>query len=302
VTNGIRLPFALSLIGHAVLLGLLALFVTRPPPLPLAQPTSGIVVTLAPNLPQAEAPPAPAWPMQPPSPSLLPAPPAPEPPPVAAVEPPSPAPPLPERPAVAAVEPPPARTVEPPIVEPEPPRKLALRPLRPERPVLREPERKLVMRPFRPVLRHPERPEQTEPSPPVPLSPTAQAAYPRIPAPAPQSGPPAQTANAKMPAPAAAVSEVSAGYRALLSAWLESHKRYPKQARESAEQGEAVLRFTVDRNGRIPRFAVIRSSGYPDLDAAVENMMRGASLPPFPADMPESSITVSVGIRFSLES
>jgi hypothetical protein len=36
VTNGIRLPFALSLIGHAVLLGLLALFVRRPPPAPKA--------------------------------------------------------------------------------------------------------------------------------------------------------------------------------------------------------------------------------------------------------------------------
>jgi periplasmic protein TonB len=103
------------------------------------------------------------------------------------------------------------------------------------------------------------------------------------------------------PAPAA-VSKVSAGYRALLTAWLESHKRYPEQARERGEKGEAVLQFTVDRSGRVLRFAVIRSSGYPDLDAAVENMMRDASLPPFAADMPEPSITVSVGIRFSLES
>jgi protein TonB len=63
-----------------------------------------------------------------------------------------------------------------------------------------------------------------------------------------------------------------------------------------------VLQFTVDRSGRVLGFAVIRSSGDPDLDAAVENMLRDASLPAFPADMPESSITVSVGIRFSLES
>ena len=30
-------------------------------------------------------------------------------------------------------------------------------------------------------------------------------------------------------------------------------------------------------------------------------MMRGAVLPPFPADMPQSRISVSVTIRFSLE-
>jgi periplasmic protein TonB len=62
-----------------------------------------------------------------------------------------------------------------------------------------------------------------------------------------------------------------------------------------------VLQFAVARSGRIEQFAVIKSSGYLDLDAAVEEMMRGATLPPFPADMPQSSITVSVTIRFSLE-
>jgi TonB family protein len=98
------------------------------------------------------------------------------------------------------------------------------------------------------------------------------------------------------------VSEVSAGYRALRSAWLERHKRYAEQPRERREQGKAVLQFTVDRSGRILGFAVIRSSSDPDLDAAVENVMRDASLQAFPADMPESSITVSVGIRFSLKS
>ena len=39
----------------------------------------------------------------------------------------------------------------------------------------------------------------------------------------------------------------------------------------------------------------------PDLDPGLEEMMRGATLPPFPADMPQSRISVSVTIRFSLE-
>jgi periplasmic protein TonB len=256
--NGIRLPFALSLVGHAVLLALLALFVTRPPP-PLLQPTSGIVVTVAPSPLQAGPAPAPAPPM-PPSPSP-PWPAPPEPSPVAAVEPPPPlSPPL--------SPPPPTPTAEPPIVEPAP-----------------LPPFKRALRRSQPVLRHP---EQAKPSPPAPESPT------------PQSAPPAQTAYARIPAPAPAVSEVSAGYRALLGAWLERHKRYPEQARERGEEGRAVLQFTVDRSGRVLDFAVIRSSGYPDLDTAVESMMRDALLPPFPADMPQSSLKVAVGIRFSL--
>ena len=82
---------------------------------------------------------------------------------------------------------------------------------------------------------------------------------------------------------------------------MNSHKRYPESAREHGEQGRAVLHFVVERNGRVTEFAVIKSSGYPDLDAGIEEMMRGATLPPFPADMPQSSISVSLSIRFSLE-
>jgi protein TonB len=160
---------------------------------------------------------------------------------------------------------------EPPILEPPP-----------------LPPRKPVVRPARPVLQRPLRPEQQPVSVPVP-------------APAPvQPAPTPQIAAARVPVPAAASTAVSPGYRALLGAWLESHKRYPESARERGEEGRAVLQFAVDRSGRVIDFAVIRSSGYPDLDAAVESMMRGASLPPFPADMSQSSIRVSVAIRFSL--
>jgi protein TonB len=102
-----------------------------------------------------------------------------------------------------------------------------------------------------------------------------------------------------VPAPVSSP-EASAGYRALLSAWLESHKRYPDAARQRGEEGRAVLRFSVDRSGRVLDFAVTSSSGYPDLDQSVEEMMRGATLPPFPTGMPQREMQVSVTIRFSL--
>jgi protein TonB len=122
---------------------------------------------------------------------------------------------------------------------------------------------------------------------------------PAQPAPAAVAAP--QTAYAPTPVPAPVPSsEISPGYRAILSAWLESHKRYPDSARQRGEQGRAVLRFAVDRVGRVLNFTVAQSSGYPDLDASIEEMMRGAVLPPFPASMTQPRIDISVTIRFSL--
>jgi TonB family protein len=111
--------------------------------------------------------------------------------------------------------------------------------------------------------------------------------------PRPSAAPPAEGGHpASQPIP-------SGGYRAALSAWLESHKHYPDSARQRGEEGSAVLRFRVDRWGRVLNYAVVSSTGYADLDAAVEAMMRGASLPPFPPDMPASELEVSVTVHFA---
>jgi len=133
-------------------------------------------------------------------------------------------------------------------------------------------------KPVQPVDRPP--PEMTLPLPVAPVP----AATPQV---------------ASLPPPAQAP-VISADYRSMLSNWLESHKRYPEDARQRGEEGRAVLRFRVDRNGRVLDYAVVSSTGYGDLDAAVESMMRGATLPPFPASMTSPEIEVSVTIRFGL--
>ncbi|MBV8133825.1 MAG: energy transducer TonB [Alphaproteobacteria bacterium] len=192
-------------------------------------------------------------------------------PPPVATPPPEPEPPPPDEPVAAVEPPPPVPEVPAPVVEPPPP------------PAPRKP----TVKPPKPV-RH--QLEQAAPSPtPAPSQPTPAA----VAAP--------QTAYAPTPVPAPVPStEVSPGYRALLSAWLENHKRYPDSARQRGEEGRAVLRFAVDRSGRVLDFAVAQSSGYPDLDASLEEMMSGALLPPFPASMTQPRIDVSVTIRFSL--
>jgi periplasmic protein TonB len=182
--------------------------------------------------------------------------------------------PQPDEPVAAIEPPPPAPEAPAPVVEPPPP------------PV---PHKPVVKHVPKPVMQHPEQPPPTS------------AFAPAQPPPAPASVAPQQTAMAPTPVPAPVPSpEVSPGYLALLSAWLNSHKRYPETARERGEEGRAVLHFDVDRSGRVLDFAVIKSSGYPDLDAAIEEMMRGATLPAFPAGMTEARLPVSVTIRFSL--
>ena len=203
---------------------------------------------------------------QPPVPAEIPPPQAETPPPE-----PEPMPPPPNEPVAAIEPPPPAPEAPAPVVETPPPA--------PPKPVVKPPPK--------PVRHHL---EQAAPNPtPAPSQPTQAA----VAAP--------QTAYAPTPVPAPVPSaEVSPGYRALLSAWLESHKRYPDSARQRGEEGRAILRFAVDRSGRVLDFAVAQSSGYPDLDSSIQEMMRGAVLPPFPVSMSQSRIDVSVTIRFSL--
>lgn len=109
-----------------------------------------------------------------------------------------------------------------------------------------------------------------------------------------------QLASLPFPHPIPAPPTVAPSYQAMLSSWLESHKHYPEDARRRGEEGRAVLRFRLDRYGRVLDYSVVSSTGFADLDASLESMMRGTLLPPFPPSMPQPEIEVSVAIRFDL--
>ena len=260
----IKLPLAFSVIGHTIGVALLILLVSRAPPVSEPIVKGGIEVVFAP-------PPAPE-----PAPVATP-PVEPEPPPTSVEPQPAPEPPQPQ-PSTATTEPlPPAPEAPPAASEPPPPHKLA------------------VKKPPKPVPRRQEMPRPTQAyAPPLPAQPVAPQSA-SVPAPRPQTAATATPVPAPIPSPQAV-----AGYRALLSAWLESHKRYPESARERGEEGHAMLRFLIDRTGRVLDYAITSSSGYTDLDHAGEEMMSGATLPPFPVGMLEPRMEVSVTIRFSL--
>jgi protein TonB len=172
-------------------------------------------------------------------------------------------------PPLPASEAPPAPIAEVPVAPPDQTITAEAPPLPPRKPVVRQ-QPKYVVR----------QPEPTRPAP-------AAFAAPRYST--------VQSAAASLPGPDPAVS-----YRAMISAWFESHKRYPDSARQRGEEGSVALRFRVDRFGRVVDYTLLTSTGYADLDQSVDQMMRGAQLPPFPAGMTEPQIEVSVPITFSL--
>jgi periplasmic protein TonB len=261
--TALRLPLAASVAGHSAGLAALVLLAAQLQPLPLPEPKA-VEVELAVLAPPLVPEPFPVM--------AEPQPPEPEPPPVAKEEPPP--------PSLEPEPPPPAVTAEPPP-PPPPPKRV----VQPKPPPPRPPPRVV-----REAPREPPEPLYRPPVMPMPMPQPAPTQMAAVPMPHPAPAPP--------PAPTGPV--VSAGYRAMLSAWLESHKRYPESARSRGEEGRAVLRFRVDRSGRLLNFAIAQSTGFPDLDAAINEMMRGANLPSFPADMTASDVDVSVTIRFGL--
>ena len=261
---GVRLTLTLSVVCHAAVLSALAWFGATAPPLRGSTDPNPVRVIF-------EPPPAPAAPVAPAPP---PAPPSPEPPALVAE------PEAPPAPDVTAMPPPPIAKPKPPVPEAKP---------KPSPPLARpETKRRVQPRPDPPPERAlPQyRPQSQEAALPPPVPPSWSPQPPRS-APAPSARPPAG-------------SQVTPGYRTALARWFAVHKRYPEGARARGEQGQAILRFRVDRYGRVLGYSIVRSTGYPELDAAVAAMMRGAQLPPFPQDMAASEIEVSVPVRFTV--
>ena len=184
-----------------------------------------------------------------------------------------------------------SRPADPSTIAALPPQELA----EPE-PVPPAPQKAVVRQPPKPVVHRP--PPQAIVSAPT----SAPSRFPEA--------PPAATGASQYPAGQSAAStampgrvpgpELTANYSAMISAWLEAHKRYPAYTRERGEEGSIALSFRVDRSGRVLDHTVLSSSGHADLDAGVDEMMRGAQLPPFPAGMTQSQIEVSVKLRFKL--
>jgi protein TonB len=260
-----RLPLTLSTAGHAIVFALLVLVVAEPSPLQIAV-KGGIEVVLGQSLSQPQALLAPEAASRPADPST-----------VAALPPQEIAEP---GPASATTEPSPdpvAEILTSDQAEPLPPPP-------PHKPAVTQPAKTVVRRPQpRAIASAPGRLAET------PQGATAASQY------AAGQSAAATALPATVPGP-----DPAANYGAMISAWLESHKQYPESARERGEEGGVKLRFRVDRFGHVLGYRLLESTGYADLDAGIDQMMRGAQLPPFPEGMAQSQIEAQVKLRFNL--
>lgn len=94
----------------------------------------------------------------------------------------------------------------------------------------------------------------------------------------------------------------AADYMALLQAWLEKHKEYPRQAQIHRQEGTALLFFIIDREGRVISYRVQQSSGHTILDREVEEMIeRAQPLPRMPDGMGQARLELIVPVQFRLK-
>jgi protein TonB len=116
-----------------------------------------------------------------------------------------------------------------------------------------------------------------------------------------ETAPSAVTVPASPAVPPRQAAAISPGWQSALSAWLHANKTYPDEARRRGDEGRAAVRFTVSRDGHVVEFQLLTTTGSPILDAAVERLLRGARLPPFPSGMDQDQVTVTLQIRYALE-
>ena len=190
-------------------------------------------------------------------------------------------------------------TPRPPVLEPPLPEPPASEPQPPFQPQTPLPEAEPPPPP-RDVQPPPRPPRVTRPTvvlrpPRLSPPPTVTTAQPAVSQPVASSAPPVKTA----PAPVAPL-VIDASWQASVAGWLASHKTYPEVARQRGEEGRVVIRFTIDRSGRVVDARVVGESGSALLDTAAMALVKGASFPPFPPTMSQERITITTMVRYTL--
>lgn len=93
----------------------------------------------------------------------------------------------------------------------------------------------------------------------------------------------------------------SKDYLALVQAWLERHKEYPRRAQLRRIEGQVTVRFVMDREGNLLSFKLERGSGFEILDNEAKAMVQRASpFPPLPAEMQQAQLELVVPVSFFL--
>ncbi|WP_305044834.1 energy transducer TonB [Geoalkalibacter sp.] len=110
---------------------------------------------------------------------------------------------------------------------------------------------------------------------------------------------------ASLPSPASPLVEdprISALRRAYLDALpplIRPYQRYPLPALRAGREGTVIVRFVLERDGRLRETAILQSSGDALLDqAAASAIARVPRFPAFPAELPDASLPIELPVRF----
>lgn len=91
-------------------------------------------------------------------------------------------------------------------------------------------------------------------------------------------------------------------YLTAVLARLQQAKRFPEQARARGEEGRAIVRLSIQRNGALAQASVTRSSGSALLDqAALETVRRAAPFPPLPPEIAGAALVLNAPMNFTIE-
>jgi TonB family protein len=70
-------------------------------------------------------------------------------------------------------------------------------------------------------------------------------------------------------------------------------------AQNQGQRGDVVVKFTIQRDGRVSTYEVARSSGSPVLDlAALRAVAQTRTLPPLPGQFPNPTLTVNLNFQY----
>lgn len=91
-------------------------------------------------------------------------------------------------------------------------------------------------------------------------------------------------------------------YLSAVLARLQQAKRFPEKARARGDEGRAVVRLSIQRNGALGQTKIVRSSGSALLDeAALDTVRRAAPFPPLPVEIAGAALVLNAPMNFKQE-
>jgi protein TonB len=94
--------------------------------------------------------------------------------------------------------------------------------------------------------------------------------------------------------------QVGPEWMQLLHDWWNRHGYYPDSAAAFGQSGTVQLHMRVDRDGSVHDLQLLDGSGSPYLDMGALSVFRGAHLPAFPQNTPESQGDLYLSIQYVL--